>query len=184
MCVLTSTIRAVRPLAAISIAPVESEAEVMIEQDATTVRSDVQLNLALHYTNIVSNNVSSSPFLFYTLTGNDFQLSKFQGVANRWCRFVRRLGKEGTCGRADLFPKLSRGRGDARNILGVILQKTDDELYQPGTKQGVVKTLYSRHQFTVCHQELLKIEDVPNLKTTLRTVATLHSTGTGQGFVK
>ncbi|KAL4714628.1 hypothetical protein ACJJTC_019691 [Scirpophaga incertulas] len=81
-------------------------------------------------------------------------------------------------------PEVDRGRGDARNILGVILQKTDDELYQLGTKQGVVKTLYSRQQFTVWHQELLKKEDVSNLETTLRTVATLHSTGTGQGFVK
>ncbi|KAL4712912.1 hypothetical protein ACJJTC_011982 [Scirpophaga incertulas] len=74
-------------------------------------------------------------------------------------------------------PEVDRGRGDARTILGVILQKTDDELYQLGTNQGVVKTLYSRQQFTVCHQELLKKEDVPNLETTLRTVATLHSRG-------
>ncbi|KAJ8720835.1 hypothetical protein PYW08_006300 [Mythimna loreyi] len=81
-------------------------------------------------------------------------------------------------------PEVDRGRGDARNILAVVLQKTDDELYQLGTKQGVVKTLYSRQQFTVCHQELLKKEDVPNLETTLRTVATQQSTGTGQGFVK
>lgn len=81
-------------------------------------------------------------------------------------------------------PEVDRGRGDARNILAVVLQKNDDELYQLGTKQGVIKTLYSRQQFAVCHQELLKKEDVPNLETTLRTVATLQSTGTGQGFVK
>lgn len=36
---------------------------------------------------------------------------------------------------------VDRGRGDARNILAVVLQKTDDELYQLGTKQGVLKTM-------------------------------------------
>lgn len=68
-------------------------------------------------------------------------------------------------------PEVDRGRGDARIILAVVLQKTDDEPYKSGTKQGVVRTLYSRQQFTVCHQELLKKEDVPNEETTLRTVA-------------
>lgn len=43
----------------LSIAPVESGAEVMIERDATTARSDAQLHLLtlVHYTNIVSDNV-------------------------------------------------------------------------------------------------------------------------------
>ena len=36
---------------------------------------------------------------------------------------------------------IDRGRGDARNVLAVVLQKTDDELYKIGTKHGVVKTL-------------------------------------------
>nr|XP_022909463.1 SCAN domain-containing protein 3-like [Onthophagus taurus] len=70
-------------------------------------------------------------------------------------------------------PEVDRGRGDARNILAVVLQKTDDELYKIGTKQGVVKNRYSRQQFTVCRQELLKKEDVPQ-ETTLRTVANLQ----------
>lgn len=45
----------------LSIAPVESGAEVMIERDATTARSDAQLHLLtlVHYTNIVSDNVES-----------------------------------------------------------------------------------------------------------------------------
>ncbi|KAL4709053.1 hypothetical protein ACJJTC_005914 [Scirpophaga incertulas] len=53
-------------------------------------------------------------------------------------------------------PEVDRGRGDARNILTVVLHKSDDDLYQLCTKQGVVKTLYSRQQFTVCHQKLLQ----------------------------
>ncbi|KAK4880224.1 hypothetical protein RN001_008370 [Aquatica leii] len=82
------------------------------------------------------------------------------------------------------IPEVDRGRGDARNILAVVLQKTDDELYELGTKQGVIKTLYSRHQFTACHHKLPKKEHVSNQETTLRTVANLQSTRTGQGFVK
>lgn len=53
-------------------------------------------------------------------------------------------------------PEVDRGRGDARNILAVVLRKTDDELYRLGTKQGVVKTMYSRQQFTVCQKHYLK----------------------------
>ncbi|CAB3239251.1 unnamed protein product [Arctia plantaginis] len=44
-------------------------------------------------------------------------------------------------------PEVDRGHGDASNLLAVVLQKTDDELYKIGTKQGVVKTLYSRQHF-------------------------------------
>lgn len=51
--------RGAAPHAAISIAPVESGAEVMIERDATTARSDAQLHLVtvVHYTNIVRDNI-------------------------------------------------------------------------------------------------------------------------------
>jgi hypothetical protein len=45
------------PPTALSIAPVESGAEVMIERDATTARSDAQLYRPLHYSNIVRNIV-------------------------------------------------------------------------------------------------------------------------------
>ncbi|KAI4455372.1 hypothetical protein MML48_9g00004756 [Holotrichia oblita] len=51
-------------------------------------------------------------------------------------------------------PEVDRGCGDVLNILAVVLQKTDNELYQLGIRQGVVKTLYSRRQLTVCQQQL------------------------------
>lgn len=54
------------PHAAISIAPVESEAEVMIERDATTARSDGQLYLVtvVHCsTQILSEIIFNIPFL-------------------------------------------------------------------------------------------------------------------------
>lgn len=62
-------------------------------------------------------------------------------------------------------------------------------VYQdPLTKFVILRALKTKRAdevaFTVCHQEFLKKEDVPNQETTLRTVANLQSTCTGQGFVK
>ncbi|XP_071051121.1 KRAB-A domain-containing protein 2-like [Onthophagus taurus] len=81
-------------------------------------------------------------------------------------------------------PEVDRGRGDARNIIGVVLDKTDDELYQIGTKNGVIKQLYSRSQFNVSPKDMLEIKDVPCTDISLRSIANLQSSGTGQGFKK
>ncbi|XP_023310789.1 uncharacterized protein LOC111691755 [Anoplophora glabripennis] len=50
------------------------------------------------------------------------------------------------------LPEVDRGCGDARNILAIVMNITDDGLDQLGTKQRVVKSLYSRYQFTVCQK--------------------------------
>ncbi|KAL4702130.1 hypothetical protein ACJJTC_016054 [Scirpophaga incertulas] len=81
-------------------------------------------------------------------------------------------------------PEVNRGRGDARNIIGVILTITDDELYQIGTKNGILKQLYARSQINVYPRVLLDADDVPSTKIALRSPANLQSTGTGQGFKK
>ncbi|CAK1580558.1 unnamed protein product [Parnassius mnemosyne] len=81
-------------------------------------------------------------------------------------------------------PEVDRGRGDARNIIGVVLAKSDDELYQIGTKNGILKQSYSRSQINVCPRALLDAEDVPSTEIALRSVASLQSSGTGQGFKK
>ncbi|KAE9529177.1 hypothetical protein AGLY_011973 [Aphis glycines] len=82
-------------------------------------------------------------------------------------------------------PDVDKGRGDARNILAVVIEVTDDGYYQLGTKEGLLKSLYSRSQFTICQKNLIAIEEVPRENTfALRTIATQQSTGTGQGFIK
>ena len=82
------------------------------------------------------------------------------------------------------IPDCDKGRGDARNILAVIID-VQDEFYQVGTTQGVLKQLYVRSQFSVCKRPLLALEDIPlNKQISLRSAATQQSTGTGQGFVK
>ncbi|KAE9531483.1 hypothetical protein AGLY_010689 [Aphis glycines] len=70
-------------------------------------------------------------------------------------------------------PDVDKGRGDARNILAVVIE------------EGLLKSLYSRSQFTICQKNLIAIEEVPRENTfALRTIATQQSTGTGQGFIK
>ena len=36
---------------------------------------------------------------------------------------------------------LTGGRGDARNLIGVVVEVTDDRLYRIGTKEGRLNTL-------------------------------------------
>lgn len=106
-------------------------------------------------------------------------------------------------------PDVDKGRGDARNILAVVtevnmnfkkniysyillsiiilnfFQVTADGYYRLGTREGLLKSLYSRSQFTICQKKLIPIDEVPMENTlALRTIATQQSTGTGQGFMK
>lgn len=80
-------------------------------------------------------------------------------------------------------PEVDRGRGD-RSILAVIMEKTSEGFFRLGTRNGQIKQLYSHSQFSVCEQELISIEEVPNIETSLRSVGTAQSTCTGQGFKK
>jgi hypothetical protein len=83
-----------------------------------------------------------------------------------------------------LVPDIDKGRGDAGNILAIIMRVTEDGFYQLGTTKGILKQLYARSQFTLCQKTFLSVEDVPHEEISLRTVATLKSTGSGQGFIK
>ncbi|XP_043476064.1 uncharacterized protein LOC122507427 [Leptopilina heterotoma] len=83
------------------------------------------------------------------------------------------------------IPDVDKGRGDARNILALVMEVADDGFYRLGTRNGILKQLYSRSQFSPCRTKMLNIEDRQKEKeVSLRTVATKHSLGTGQGFVK
>ncbi|KAF0755998.1 SCAN domain-containing protein 3-like [Aphis craccivora] len=62
---------------------------------------------------------------------------------------------------------------------------TDDGYYQLGTMEELLKSLYSRSEFTICQKNLIVIKEVPRKNTyALRTIATQQFTGTGQGFIK
>lgn len=83
-------------------------------------------------------------------------------------------------------PDVDRGRADGRSILAVVLKKENTHnMFQLGTKEGILQRWYVRSQFSVCNERLVNIEDVPLNKTIpLRTIATVQSLGKGQGFRK
>ena len=53
-----------------------------------------------------------------------------------------------------------RGRGDPRNILGVVVNKTDIDQYKLAMKFGQLNGHCSRNQFDICPQRLLFTDDV------------------------
>ncbi|XP_068235499.1 uncharacterized protein [Palaemon carinicauda] len=60
------------------------------------------------------------------------------------------------------IPLVDRGRGDPRNILGVIVSRSMNDQYRVATKSGVLKESYSRNQFDICPERLLKESDINN----------------------
>ena len=83
------------------------------------------------------------------------------------------------------IPLVDRGRGDPRNILGVIIDRDENEQYRIATKSGILRSRYSRNQFDLCQQRLLQLQDMNQDKlVSLREAVTQSSAGGGQGFVK
>ena len=83
------------------------------------------------------------------------------------------------------IPLVDRGRGDPRNILGVIMDRKDSDQYTICVKSGVLKGNFSRNQFDICPQKLLKDSDVNQTRTiTLQAAVSLESASGGQGYVK
>jgi len=59
------------------------------------------------------------------------------------------------------IPLVDRGRGDPRNILGVIVNRNlDTYQYTIAVKTGVLHSRYFRNQFDLCPQRLLTLYDV------------------------
>lgn len=80
-------------------------------------------------------------------------------------------------------PDVDRSKIDPKSIIAVIIKK-EDELYQLGTKSGIIKSLYSRNQFTLCSEIFISLEDVKHEEISLRSVVSKQSLVGGQGFKK
>ena len=76
--------------------------------------------------------------------------------------------------------KVDRGPLDSRNLLGRILNMRNN-VYQIGTKNGVLTTWYSRNCFTVSGSPLLG--DIPQTRLSLRQAVNMESRFDGQGFI-
>ena len=82
------------------------------------------------------------------------------------------------------IPMVDKGRGDPRNILGVVLDRNEHDMYKVAVKAGILSTKYSRNQFDLCPQRLLNHSDV-NTECTITLRQALKSTATGgQGFFR
>ena len=82
------------------------------------------------------------------------------------------------------IPAVDRGRGDARNIWGVVVNKTDNDQYKIAVKGGLLNGHYSRKQFDLCPQHLLGLDDVcVDNSVSLREAVSSESASGGQGFV-
>ena len=82
------------------------------------------------------------------------------------------------------IPSVDRGRGDPRNILGVITDRNENDLYTIAVRSGILKSKYTRNEFTLCPQRLLHLEDMNQEATVSLRQAMKSSASGGQGFVK
>ena len=82
------------------------------------------------------------------------------------------------------IPLVDRGRGDPRNILGIVIDRDENDLYRIAVKAGILSTKDSRNQFDLCPQRLLIDSDI-NTECTITLRQALKSTATGgQGFFR
>ena len=84
------------------------------------------------------------------------------------------------------IPQVDRGRGDPRNILGLVMDHDlDTDLYRIAVKAGILKESYSRNQFDCCPERLLTEDNVnQDQSVSLREVVNQQSICGGQGFKK
>ena len=83
------------------------------------------------------------------------------------------------------IPSVDRGRADPRNIIGVVTECSDKELYTIAVKGGLLDRKYSRNQFDVCVTTLYSPDDVCIYKDiSLRQAVQMESRCCGQGFTR
>ena len=71
------------------------------------------------------------------------------------------------------IPDVDRGRGEFRNVLGVITEVGNDGMYNIGTTHGTLKQKYTRSRFVPNKVTSVEVSDVPDTEVNL---------GSGQGF--
>jgi len=83
------------------------------------------------------------------------------------------------------IPDVNQAKGSLRNVIAVVLNKNEDNLYQLGTKEGVLNKMYARSEFDICKQAFVQINQVCRIsEISLRTAATFIAGGSTQGFVR
>ncbi|CAL1672264.1 unnamed protein product [Lasius platythorax] len=80
-------------------------------------------------------------------------------------------------------PTVDRGPLDFNNILGVVTD-TKNDVYQIGTKDGILKGWFPRIEIAKSSTNLITMADVPKNVLTLREAAAKQSASGGQGYKK
>ena len=99
----------------------------------------------------------------------------------------RRIMDRGIIGNNVTIPiqPQDRGRGDPRNIIGIIMDIDENDNYTIAVKSGILKGKYTRNQFDLCTYELYTEVDVATDKIVcLRSAVHQESKSGGQGFAK
>nr|CAH7713569.1 unnamed protein product [Callosobruchus chinensis] len=79
-------------------------------------------------------------------------------------------------------PDVDRGRGDPRNVLGVVMAVEDDMYYKIGTEKGTLPQLLTRNQLSICPVPLIAAEKVSGIERSLREIAAASSISGGHGY--
>ena len=84
------------------------------------------------------------------------------------------------------IPQVDRGRGDPRNIVGIVIDSNPEmDSYKIAVKAGTLRDKYFRNQFNVCPKNLISEADINQDRTvSLREAVTEQSKCGGQGFKK
>ena len=79
-------------------------------------------------------------------------------------------------------PDVDRGRGEFRNIKGIVTNDNGNGCYSIGTTEGTLKQAYCRNQFIPTQAQFLRVDDVQDKLVSLREVAKKVSLCGGQGY--
>ena len=80
---------------------------------------------------------------------------------------------------------VNRGKGDPRNIMGIILDRDERELKRKAVHSGIFKGRFARNQFDLCPQKPDNYEDIrKDMEVGLREAVHQESNCGGQGFTK
>ncbi|CAI6369221.1 unnamed protein product [Macrosiphum euphorbiae] len=79
------------------------------------------------------------------------------------------------------IPSVDRGRGDAANLLSVVMEEKDGK-FRIATKEGTLNTWLERNSLAATKYCSLTTTDVQSNEYSLRELVRLGSVGTGQGY--
>ena len=83
------------------------------------------------------------------------------------------------------IPSVDHGRTDPRNIIGIIIAVSENNMYTVAVKGGVLNGRYSRNQFDECATSLFSMDDFCNdEQVSLRIAVHQESNCGGQGYAK